>query len=161
MSKEKNMSKLYMLCGLPGSGKTTLARKLEAELPALRISPDDLLEPIFGARDYIHQWENYNKQRTKMEALLLDIALRSVELGINAILENGFWSREERDMYRAKAAQRGVSVKLYYLDVPRDELRSRLRKRNENLPPGTFHITESQLEEWSGLFQPPTADELG
>lgn len=40
---------LHLLCGLPGSGKTTLARLLEQELPALRLTPDEWMKPLFGA----------------------------------------------------------------------------------------------------------------
>ncbi len=119
-----------MICGLPGSGKTTLARKLESELPAIRFSPDEWLEPFFGGMDYVNRWEEYCKQRVKLESMQLDMALRLVELGINAVLENGFWAREERDAYRTKAVQRGIDTKLYYLDVPHHELWSRLKKRN-------------------------------
>ena len=42
------MPTLYLLCGLPGSGKTTLARKLEREAPALRLCPDEWMAPLFG-----------------------------------------------------------------------------------------------------------------
>jgi broad-specificity NMP kinase len=33
--------KLALMCGLPGSGKTTLARKLAAEIPAIRLCADE------------------------------------------------------------------------------------------------------------------------
>ncbi|HEU5047455.1 MAG TPA: ATP-binding protein [Rickettsiales bacterium] len=154
------MAKLHMICGLPCSGKTTLARKLEAELPALRFSPDEWLEPFIGARDWDKDVEAYNQQRLQMEAMLLDFALRAVSQGINAILDNGFWGREERDTYRTKARERGINVKLHYMDVSREELLLRLKKRNDDLKPGIFYITESQLVEWLGRFQPPDADEL-
>ncbi len=34
------MSTLFLLRGLPGSGKTTMDKRLEQELPALRLTPD-------------------------------------------------------------------------------------------------------------------------
>jgi predicted kinase len=43
------MSTLHLLCGLPGSGKTTLARRLERERPALR----SLAEAV-GANVVLH-----------------------------------------------------------------------------------------------------------
>ena len=155
------MPKLHMICGLPCSGKTTFARKLETELPALRFSPDEWMEPFVGAKDWDKDTETFEKQRLKMEALLLDFALRAVKQGVNAILENGFWGKQERDMYRAKAAEHGVEVELHYMDVPHDELLSRLKIRNENLTPGTFYIAESQLIGWFKTFEPPGVDELG
>ena len=37
------------MIGLPGAGKSTLARRLEAEHSALRLSPDEWMLPLFGA----------------------------------------------------------------------------------------------------------------
>jgi len=38
--------RLVILCGLPGSGKTTLARQLEGVMPALRLSADDWMNEL-------------------------------------------------------------------------------------------------------------------
>ncbi len=151
-----------MICGLPCSGKTTLARKLEAELsaPALCFSPDEWLVPFVGARNWDTDEKTYNHQRLKIKAMLLDFAFRTVKQGVHAILDNGFWSKEERNVYRAKAAEHGINIKLHYLDVPHEELLARLRRRNDNLPSGCFYIPESRLIEWFGVFQPPEANEL-
>jgi hypothetical protein len=34
------MATLHLMCGLPGSGKTTLAERIERESNALRLSPE-------------------------------------------------------------------------------------------------------------------------
>jgi hypothetical protein len=46
---------LYLVVGLPGAGKTTRARELEATLPALRLTPDEwqwALFPDDGPEDW-------------------------------------------------------------------------------------------------------------
>jgi predicted kinase len=83
-----------------------------------------------------------------------------LSLGVNVVLENGFWSRAERAMYRSQAEVLGARVKLIYLNVERDELWARLSKRNENLPPGTFAVREDQLDLWMSWFEPPTQEEI-
>src|SRR2546421_9264967 len=42
---------LYLLVGLPGAGKTTRARQLAVEAPALRLTPDEWMIPLFGRDD--------------------------------------------------------------------------------------------------------------
>ena len=44
----KEPALLYLLVGLPGSGKTTKARQLEVEVSALRLTLDEWMIPLFG-----------------------------------------------------------------------------------------------------------------
>jgi predicted kinase len=147
------MSTLHMICGLPGSGKTTLAKRLERERPALRLTPDEWMKRIVGVG-------NDDAQRAAVELVQWEIAQRVLCLGVDVILESGFWARRERDEFRARAAALGATTKLYYLDVPLDELRQRLTLRNAAPPPDTFHVNIADLDSWASGFQPPTPEEL-
>jgi predicted kinase len=146
-----------MICGLPGSGKTTLAKELEISERALRLCPDEWISALLSDPLNIAELD---RLREPVESLQWETAKRALVLGTNVILENGFWSREERLRFRSEAEKLGAHVELRFLDVPRDELWSRLSKRNMNLPPGTFAIGEEQLDLWSGWFEPPTPDEF-
>ena len=147
------MPTLHLICGLAGAGKTTLAKRLEHQIPGLRLTPDEWMARIVG--------DGYNvEKRAVVEDMQWEIAARALTLGIDVILENGFWTRRDRNDFRARAAAVGANTKLHFLDVPRDELWRRLAQRNAELPPDTFHIEEAQLDEWLTWFEPPTADEL-
>ena len=152
-----NMATLILICGLPGSGKTTLARQIEQTHSAVRLSPDEWIVPILADPTNIPERD---RLRSPVEALQWDLARRLLALDQNVILENGFWSRAERMSYRAEAEALGADVVLHFLDVERDELWNRLKRRNAALPLGTFAVTEDELDEWWGWFEPPTADEL-
>ncbi|WP_424949772.1 AAA family ATPase [Deinococcus sp.] len=43
------MPTLFLMVGLPGSGKTTLAKQLEQRHSAVRFTPDEWMMPLFGA----------------------------------------------------------------------------------------------------------------
>jgi predicted kinase len=151
------MATLFLLCGLPGAGKTTLAKQLEQEQAALRFCPDEWIAAILAdANDTAER----DRLRDPVEALQWKTAQRALVLGVNVVLENGFWSRAERDSYRTQAEALGAQVQLHYLDVGRDELWARLAKRNAHLPPGTFCVTEEQLDLWLSWFEAPTKEEL-
>ena len=148
------MPVLHLMCGLPGSGKTTLAKRLEVDLPALRLEPDEWMARLVG--DGADE-----AKRATVEAMQWELAARVLSLGLNVILENGFWSESERKEYRAKAKLLGAETRLHFLDVPREELLRRLAIRNAALPPNTFRVTEDQLDLWSSLFEPPIPGEYG
>ena len=151
------MAALHLMVGLPCSGKTTLARKLEHELLALRLAPDEWHIRLFGqdAEDPAH-----DARHSLIEALLWNVASRALELGTNVILENGFWAREEREDYRLRARQLGASSEVHYLDVPKDELLRRLEKRNTRPSQESFLISEEAMKPWIAFFQKPALDEL-
>lgn len=151
------MATLFLICGLPGAGKTTLARQLEREHAALRLCPDEWIVALLADAADI---EERDRLRAPVEAIQWEVAQRVLALGRDVVLEWGFWSREERARYRAQAEALGARVELRYLAVERDELWARLARRNADLPPGTFAVREDELDLWWGWFEAPTDDEL-
>ena len=152
------MATLFLMCGLPGSGKTTLAKRIEREREALRLTPDEWIARLYGQRltPPALDW-----CRDPVETLQWEVAERALRLGVNVVLDFGFWSRAERAEFRARAAALGADSEVHFLDVPRAELAARLAERaGAAPPPDTFHVTEPQLDAWWKVFEPPTADEL-
>jgi predicted kinase len=146
---------LFLTCGLQGSGKTTLAKRLETEHAALRLTADEwlhVLHPgVSGAE--------LDSLREPVERVQWDVARRALELGCNVILDWGLWSREERDQYRLAARALGARVVLCLVEATPEELFERLSRRNADAPRGTFYISESRLDESIALFDRPTPEE--
>lgn len=149
------MATLYLTCGLPASGKTTLAREIEAR-GALRLTTDEWLHDILpgGSR------AAHDALRPAVGRLQWQMAIRAVQLGIDAVFDWGMWTREERDVYREAAREAGIRVSLRVLDVPFDELLRRVEQRNANRPPGVFHITSADMDRGERFWEPPTAEEI-
>jgi predicted kinase len=148
------MARLVLLCGLPGSGKTTVARRLAAELDAIRLCPDEWMVTL--GVDLFDQ-----PFRARLEALQWELAQELLQLGQSVVIEWGVWARSERDAVRRRARELGVPVELHYLDEPLAVLWERVRHRNEHGPPGTAIITYENLVDWSEhLFEAPTPEEL-
>jgi predicted kinase len=145
--------RLVLICGLPGAGKTTLARRLEHELPAVRLCPDEWLAGLG-----IDLFDEATRER--LEALHWQLAQRLLRLGQSVILENGFWGRAERDARRLAARELGARVELRYLEVPPNELWRRIERRNTDPTWGAAPITREQLAAWERLFEAPDAAEL-
>ena len=146
-------ARLILICGLPGSGKTTLAKQLAPAVPAVRLSPDEWKHDL--GIDYYDE-----QRRVQLERRLWRLAQELLALGQSVILENGFWAREERDELRLDARRLGVAVELHYMEAPVDELWRRLEIRNEEGEPGTAPIKREDLEKWSQQFEAPDAAEL-
>jgi predicted kinase len=142
--------RLVLLCGLPASGKTTLARELADAYGAVRLSADEWklalgIDPFDDAA------------RIRLEAKLAEVTQRLLSLGTSVILEWGFWARVERDEKREAARSVGAAVELRFLDAPYDELVRRVEHRTAN---GGIPITAEHMEGYRVAFEPPTDEEL-
>jgi predicted kinase len=142
--------RLVLLCGLPASGKTTLARELANAYGAVRLNPDEW-ESALGVDPFDEAFQ------ARLEAEFWELAQRLLTLSTSVILEWGFWARSERDEKREAARALGVAVELRFLDAPYEELIRRVVTRHAA---GGIAITESHMERYRASFQPPTDDEL-
>lgn len=147
------MSTLYLLVGLPGVGKSTVAVDMARSLPALRLSADDLQLAIFGP-DLDHP--DHNARHDAFEAALWSIALDALNAGTDVILDFGFWGRGERDAARARAAARGHRVRLV---VPPDPGPAERLRRIANRAHG-FPVSTADMAAYEADYQPPDPDEL-
>jgi predicted kinase len=141
-----------VLCGLPGSGKTTTARELQRQEPAVRLCSDEWLETL--------GFDLYDADaRARVEGLQQRLAVELLELGVTVIYESGGWSRAERDALRDGARKIGASVELRFLDVALDVLLERLAARNADLPAASAVIPDDDLLRWAAEFERPDAEE--
>jgi predicted kinase len=146
-------ARLILTCGLPGAGKTALAKQLAEARRAVRLTKDEWLWALGST-----PWDN--QTREKVESELWRLAQEIVGLGLSVVLDFGLWARSERDEMRSVARGLGVGVELHYLDVPADELWRRIDARNSDPPWNNHPIRRADLDGWVRLFQAPDAAEL-
>jgi predicted kinase len=146
-------ARLILTCGLPGAGKTALAKHLAADRSAVRLTKDEWLWALGST-----PWDE--PTRGKVEHELWRLAQEILSLGLSVVLDFGLWARTERDEMRVAARDLGVGVELHYLDVPADELWRRMEARNSEPPWDSYPIRRTDLDGWLHVFQAPDAAEL-
>lgn len=149
MNKSNSTAKLIIVCGLPGSGKTTLSKCLEESLDAVRLCPDEWMNTLA-----INLYDE--EARAKIESLQWEFAQRLLKLGLVIIIEWGTWGKSERDTLREGARKLGASVELHYLSAPPEILFERIQRRGMENPP----IQREDIFRWAEIIQVPTEEEM-
>jgi predicted kinase len=149
LSKLQAGPRLILVCGLPGSGKTTHAKQVERNLHAVRFCPDEWMDVL-----QIGLWDG--ESRARIETLQWKLAQDLLALGHTVVIEWGTWARSERDVLRIGARSLGAAVELHCLDAPVEILFDRIRRRNMESPP----ITLDDLVKWASIFERPSSEEL-
>ena len=149
----KSSTRLVLICGLPASGKSTLARRLASGIPAIRLDKDRWVTAL-GA----DLWDEEFRMRIEQQLWVLSLELLARDQSV--ILEWGHWARVERDEKRLAARDLGVGVELYYLSEPPEELMERVERRIASGEWTAAPITRAHFEKWATVFEPPDEEEM-
>ena len=143
------MATAHLLFGFLGSGKTTLAKELEGCHRAIRFTPDEWMARLFGEDPPAAIFK-------EKEAAILDLLepmwMRCLHLGVDVVLDYGFWSRAERDHVRKLVGSSGGQVLLYNVECPAEEAWRRVSARNRQnhrslyIAPATFDLLKDRVE---------------
>jgi predicted kinase len=144
---------LFLTVGLPATGKTAAARRLEVDHQALRLTKDEWMKALYGD-------QNPPSASDVIEGRLINIGLRTLELGTNVVIDFGLWGRDERSALRQAAADRGARVEMHYFEVSPGEQRRRLDQRQTDAPHTTWPISDEELVGWADIIQIPTPGEI-
>ena len=145
--------RLFLTVGLPCTGKTTAARRIEIERKALRLTKDEWVKALYG-----HQ--NPSAAQDVIEGLLIQIGLRALDLGNNVVIDYGVWCRDERSALRQAAEDLDAIVDMRYFELTPAEQRRRLDLRQAKAPHTTWPMSDEELAKWAAYVDIPTPGEL-
>lgn len=146
------MSKLHLICGFLGAGKTTYSQKLAKELHAIHLNPDKWCTKLFTQTEYENNWDTCFAQTIDF---LWQKAEQHLILETDVIFDMGFWSKQSRKDAKERAHKLGFTSILYYIYAPDNILKQRIFTR-------TGAIAQSNLQNFGklkGLFEEPSVDE--
>ncbi|MBW1604437.1 ATP-binding protein [Streptomyces sp. JJ66] len=148
------------MAGLPGSGKTTLARTLE-NYGFVRLCPDEEMwrrHGVYGVDFPRGTFPTLEKPILEEMAVTLAELLRA---GHDVVVDHGFWTPQDRGRWRTIASDAGAVPLLVYLEATHEELWSRVRERNSKHEEdaNSIYFSESDLARYRTRFVPPEQDE--
>ena len=151
----KKTPTVHLLHGFLGAGKTTVARQLERQLPAVRYTPDEWMGRLFGDDPPA---EHFQRNLDALFELMTAHWPMVLHCGADVVLDYGFWSRAARDATRRRATELGCNTRLYALQCSEPTARRRCRERNTQLA-GSLLITDPTFDTLKTRFEPLGPDE--
>lgn len=148
-----------LMCGLPGSGKTTYAMGL-VRRGYVRLSIDEVVWQRLGRRDAGLALEAAAFDRLKEEVRReqRQELCGLMAAGRDVVVDYSFWSHAARDDYKALIESHGCRWELVHLKADRTTLERRLAVRNSEEGANSVTVDEKLLNRYLAGFEEPKGE---
>ena len=150
--------KLYMICGISGSGKTFYAKKLERQ-GVVRLSIDEELWPDFFILDPLLCAEHKAMLKEQATARIKSRAANLAAEGRSVCIDMPFCKRSQREEFREYAKKIGAEPVLIYMKAELSVLKERLAARKGKNGPNALFVSEEELMRYWNGFERPLLEE--
>lgn len=148
---------VVMMYGVAGSGKTTFSQQLE-KAGFVRLSIDEEIWATNGRYGIDYPIEKIEEFKKEAESKLRNRLIKLIHDKRHVVIDFSFWNRVSRDQYKQLIEKNGGKWKLIYLKVHPDDLRDRLKIRNNRFDANASPITEEILTSYLTSFETPKGE---
>ena len=150
------MSKVFLIVGNTGAGKSTYSAQLADRENAIVFSVDEWMKTLFTAdipEPLLYSWALERTQRCETQQL--SESLKILSKGISIILDLGFFSRSQRERVQDFCRDHGIVFETHFLDVDMETRWERVNHRNETKPETyQFEVSREIFEFCETIFEP-------
>ncbi|PIQ92569.1 MAG: kinase [Parcubacteria group bacterium CG11_big_fil_rev_8_21_14_0_20_39_14] len=115
--------KLIIVCGLPGTGKTTTARRLAVKINGVLLRTDEIRRRFSKKRRYT------SKEKQRVYNVMFFRAKRLLQAGKNVVLDGTFAKKKNRELARKIAKELGVNFQIIEVICDENIVKQRISKR--------------------------------
>lgn len=125
------MSKLIIVCGIPASGKSTLADAISSRLNMFLLRKDSLIDGIMDISK-VKTFEEYNKFNKIPVPLTFKLAEEQIKLGVDFILESSFCFKEDALVFQNWIKKYKIDFYCIICSIDEKARQERFAKRKEH-----------------------------
>ncbi|NIO20207.1 MAG: AAA family ATPase [Candidatus Aenigmarchaeota archaeon] len=116
---------LYIVCGLPGTGKTTMAKKIADHTKSFVLNTDIIRKRIMEDPKYTEH------EKELVYKLLFDMAEKFLATGKNVILDGTFYRKELRERAKEIAKKTKNKFKIIEIKCSEEIIRKVMKERKK------------------------------
>ena len=163
------MAAIHLIVGFMGFGKTTLAKKLEKNLSAVRLTHDEIMVERYGQNP-----DDFQTKYKLVDDFIRKEAEKYIQQGRDVIMDYGFWSHAKREEYYTWATTLTKNVVFHVMECDIAEAKRRVLDRTQNnkgalmIDENAFDLFLKQYEPWNYeddypviFYNTPTAHYIG
>lgn len=126
------MTKLIIICGLPGTGKTTLANELSKNLKIFCLHKDSVKESLYDSLK-MKSLEDSKILGYPSVKTILDLAEENIARGVDVIIESPFNFENDREVFEEFKSKYSVEIYTIILELETAERKQRFLERERHV----------------------------